>query len=1092
MASATLSAVAGSILSPLTDICLENLIDYLWKYLSSSPSSSSSEEAEKQQQLKDSLEALEDSKWFVESVNSRIMMLFEKHKQNNRVVNLHAKLKGVGYDIQDLESEMKYMELERKVEEINKADQKDDTTSGQSSRGGLKRLIPFRLPTSSSSEKKRRLPTAAQSSTLSTDDDILTKITSIIKQFTSIKSKLEEEIMLEEWFDQIKLNGVYDPWEQHHSPQNERVTTSSTNGRKIYGRKNELQWLIEFLIGPNLNNSTVSVAPIVGIGGIGKTTLAQFVFDHTEIENNFDKKGWIFVSSHFDRFRIIREMVEIISPTSERCSTTNLDLLERQLKCHLEGKKFLLVLDDVWSDEWQQLFGLLQSTKAQAIKIIVTCRNPTVLKSIDKKNIIILRDINAEEYWSFFLNCASAENNPELHDIGRRIVKKLMGIPLAANTVGKLLGKHLTKEHWNYVLENDLWKLKNDAQDIMPALALSYYHLPQHLQLCFAFCSVLPKNHTYNVDEVISMWIANGYIHESSSSNAMNDIGRQYFDELVALCFFYDFFGDSKLFTMHDLIHDLAVLVSHDETCIYESRNNKEISENVRHLYSECLIDLGLVHETNNFRTLVLNGIYDMPAFLSHKAFSRIRVLIICDCDMQTFPDAIPHLKHLQHLDLMETDIRKIPDSLCRLYQLRVLKLLHPKTLPNQFHNLVKLEILCMYQFSWDSLYDKLDYLVNRERGFMVAQLRNMNELRGELSIENLENIDNREEAKKAKLKEKRHIKKLGLRWHYTLDGSEHDVQEVLEGLEPHPNLEELKIKGYMGSKTPSWLQKIQKLKIIYFSNCRNLTIECESCDDSETEMLPSLQLLSLKKSTVSFTGMESSSSSSPTTPGHRKLFLHLQNLTVEGCDGVNGLHWLIGSALKQLVISNSPGLDDQFPECLRGFSSLTQLELREAKIQTFDAEVMATLHALEEILLENCNELFSVEGLQALPSLKKLSIGKCSKFKFLCMEEMTELQNIQIAYCQDLESLPVWLHHLHLLKRLYISDCPKFHSLPEDGLPSSLEDLKIINCNPGLIERCQQVGSREWLMLQQIPTGNYFVRNLSGYEASNLSQISL
>ncbi|KAH7689350.1 P-loop containing nucleoside triphosphate hydrolase protein [Dioscorea alata] len=1067
MPSATLSALAGSLLSPLREVSLEKLIGYLWDYLSSSPSPSSPDEAEKQQQLKDSLEALEDAKLTVRSLQSRIMKLFQKHKQNERVVGLHNKLKDVGYDIQDLESEMKYMQLERKVHEINKAEEEEEaaTADSTSSRFSLKRPFPFGLPSVSFSKKKRRLPTSSQSSSLSTDEDIVRQATSIVKQIKSIESGLKEEAMLEDLFDQLKLNGVYDAREYHFT-QNERVTTSSTNERKIYGRNNEIQWLIEFLTGPNVDNSNVFVVPIVGMGGMGKTTLAQFVFNHEEIEDHFNNKAWIYVSNHFDRYRITKEMLHVINPNVQCCSTSNLDFLERELQRHLTGKKFLLVLDDIWSDEWQWLLAPLRSSQAQVIKIIVTCRDPTVLRSIDERNKIILK--------------------------GSRIVQKLMGSPLAAKTVGKLLGRDLTEKHWNDVLENDLWKLKTDAHDIMPALALSYYHLPQHLQQCFVFCSVLPKDCLYSKDALIYMWIANGYIHESgSSSKAMNDIGEDYYYELVAMCFFSEFKIGYNGMVMHDLMRDLARLVSHNETYIYESGKDKEISKNVRHLYAECSIDQGLVHETNKLRTLMLKSTKDMFAILNHGAFNKIRVLVIFDSNMQEFPNVIPRLKHLQYLDLRGTQIKSIPDSICELYLLRVLALPWPQTLPSRFHSLINLEKLCM---SGDLNY--LVYYVNKEMGFMVAQLRNMNELRTKLSINGLQKIDNREEAMKAKLKEKHHIKSLQLGWDIDTvdDDCKHNAEEVfevLESLQPHPNLEELCIYGYMGCNMPNWLKTLQKLKKIeltcyrkyllstlglspfieelHFCYGENITIECESCDDSESEMFPSLQLLSLKNTTVSFTGIPTSSSS-PTTPGRCKVFPRLQKLTVEDCNEMNGFPWPICIALKELVIRRSPGMDDKLLGCLRGLSSLTQLTLTRAKIKTFDAEVVATLHALSSLELSYCDELLSLEGLQALSSLKYLDISDCPKFKSWCTAEMAKLRSLYIQSCQDLESLPTWLHRCSSLEKLTIWYCPKLLPLPEGGLPSSLEDLDIRDCDPGFLQRCRQEGSPEWLMIQHIP----------------------
>ncbi|XP_039145631.1 putative disease resistance protein At3g14460 [Dioscorea cayenensis subsp. rotundata] len=574
-----------------------------------------------------------------------------------------------------------------------------------------------------------------------------------------------------------------------------------------------------------------------------------------------------------------------------------------------------------------------------------------------------------------------------------------------------------------------------------------------------------------------------------------------------------------------------------------------------------------------------------------------------------------------------------------------------------------------------------LAYHVKREGGYQIAQLRNMNELRGGLLIEGLENINNMEEAMKAKLKKKHHIKHLHLRWTDKVDGCKHDVgEQVLEALQPHPNLNYLTIEGYMGSISPSWLMTLalQNLQSIFLDKCRNwarlpsalgllpslkklilvdidnITIEG---DDFMIEMFPSLELLELRKAIVSFEGMSSllsSSSSSLTTQGRRKLFPCLQQLIVEECDGVNGLpwsmlsalgkleiiashglqgqmprcfqnlislselyiqelkietsaigtqqqqgllpnlrkidiaccenisfmqglllgvpslekltiyrcspvslpalghlsfltdisleevevrveedltpafpslctlhlmkasvlfqnlsssvttqnhncfpkltalrirecdqvnglHWPLFSALQYLFLINSPGVDHQLPGCLHGLSSLLTLDLTGAKIKALSVEVMVTLHALQYLHLQNCNELISMDGLQALPSLKQLFIVACPKFRSWCTEEKTEhgislpnLHQMYIHSCEGLESLPAWLPHFPSLESLHILNCPKFHSLPEGGLPSSLLKLDIIECDQGLMERCLQEGSLEWLMIQQIPGRNY------------------
>ncbi|KAH7676559.1 L domain-like protein [Dioscorea alata] len=187
-------------------------------------------------------------------------------------------------------------------------------------------------------------------------------------------------------------------------------------------------------------------------------------------------------------------------------------------------------------------------------------------------------------------------------------------------------------------------------------------------------------------------------------------------------------------------------------------------------------------------------------------------------------------------------------------------------------------------------------------------------------------------------------------------------------------------------------------------------------------------------------------------------------------------------SALKYLRIKNSRVVFDQLAGCLNGVSSLSDLVLDGAKMQIFSAKFMATLHALVKLNISKCNELISLEGLRALSPLERLFIANCSKFiSWGTEEEMTEdglplpnLQYMEIDSCEDLETLPAWLPRLLSLNKLIIIKCPKIHLLPHDNLPSSLEKLHLIECEPSLTERCQQEGSLEWQMIQHIPDRQY------------------
>ncbi|KAH7656678.1 P-loop containing nucleoside triphosphate hydrolase protein [Dioscorea alata] len=1295
MVSATLAGITGAILAPLLPHALDKLISCLVEYLSRDEPSSSSE-VDKHEQLENEQEALEDANIKLKIMQDEVRKLHKRDKKNMRLIRINNKLRDVSYEIQDLEADLEYMELQRKVEEINLQDEAADMS--QSKRP--KRLFWFSWITGQSSNKRRRL-----SSSVSTDD-IVNRMRSIVKQINCIDSEMTTEIKVDQLFQQIALNGVYDPWGQHQVKKNHgRETTSSIKERKIYGRDEEIESLTELLTKPVNCVGNISVVSISGMGGIGKTALAEFVFNSQEIQDHFDKRVWICVTDNYDRFRIIKEIIDLLSIDDDfkfPHDTTSLDLLETKLKRSLTGKKFLLVLDDVWSAEWQQLLDSLRSAEAEIVKILVTCRNHKALGSQYRNNAsITLGGLSDEECWSFFLNCVFADENSDNYpkkilSTGWQIMKKLNGSPLAVKTVGRTLGRSLTEKYWQDLLKSDLWKLKNDENDIMSVLALSYYHLPQHLQLCFAFCSVFPKNCKFDELSVIDMWIAHGYVHENgSSSKTMRDIGREYYAELVAM----GLFNNRVPFKMHNLIHDLAHSISHGEIYICEGQKDEKISKNVRHLCARSLFDLGSVCKTNNLRTLVLHRADDMCAFLNHGAFKRIRVLVILDTNMEELPETISNLKHLQYLDLQKTNIKSVPKSMCALYQLKVLKLPHQYILPSQFDNLMELREWNVIRANntIHSMQDWPIFRVKKGGNNMISQLRNMNELRGSIAIEGLENIETVEEGMKAKLKEKCHIYLLTLSWKDSVDGCKHDVQEeVLEGLQPQPNLNHLCIDGYMGSKSPSWLMILQKLQTLFLIECKNwarlpaalgllpsletlrlsgienITIEG---DDTVTHMFTSLQSLALKKATVSFEGMSlssSSSSSSLTTASCRKLFPHLQSLIVEKCDGVNGLPWQMLSSLKTLEINDSRGLQGQVPGCLQNlnslisleikglkientnmraqqqqrgglvpnlqllnieccenmgflldvllpipslkiltiskcgspvslsalghlsfltdisleevqikvedvtpvfpslqtltlrkasmkvivedvtpvfpslrtltlekasmifqnisassslettqnlnhfpkltnltiachevnglhwplfhglddhllpgclnaFSALTYLQLIGAKFKTFHAELMATPNALRHLYLQDCNELISVEGLHALPSLGTLSIIKCSQFRTLSMEQITEhgvflpkLSYIYIWSCENLESLPAWVPRLPLLKSLSIIKCPKFHSLPEGGLPSSLQRLEITKCDTVLMERCQQEGSSDWLMIEHIPEQIY------------------
>ncbi|RHN74271.1 putative P-loop containing nucleoside triphosphate hydrolase [Medicago truncatula] len=244
----------------------------------------------------------------------------------------------------------------------------------------------------------------------------------------------------------------------------------------------------------------ISVIPIVGMGGIGKTILAQFVYNDERVQKEFDLKAWIYVSEQFDIFKITKTLVEEI--TSCSCSIEKLNLLQHDLKKRLLKKKFLFILDDVWNQNyisWETLKNPFVYG-APGSKIIVTTRIAHVASIMQTVEPYYLSELCDDDCWMLFskhvlFGYANSNVHQNLRKMGKQIIKKCKGLPLAVKTLAGLLRCKDDTREWYKVLNSEIWDLQNDESNILPALRLSYHYLPSHVKRCFAYCSVFPKDY---------------------------------------------------------------------------------------------------------------------------------------------------------------------------------------------------------------------------------------------------------------------------------------------------------------------------------------------------------------------------------------------------------------------------------------------------------------------------------------------------------------------------------------------------------------------------------------------------------------------
>ncbi|EYU21413.1 hypothetical protein MIMGU_mgv1a022174mg [Erythranthe guttata] len=350
-----------------------------------------------------------------------------------------------------------------------------------------------------------------------------------------------------------------------HSFESRRVqSTSLIDLEEICGRDLEREDLVRKLVGEGGIEEDL---------GVGTTTLAKLAYNDSRVENCFELRIWICVSDPFDEVEIAKGIVESVK--REKCPNNNrLEMVLQFLKVSISGKKFLLILDDVWTEDytkWESLKTCLKCGGAGS-KILVTTRNKRValMMGTVENEIHHLGHLSHEDCWLLLSRIAFFGKNKEecekFHNIGKNIAKKCNGLPLAARALGSLLRFKNTLEDWETVLHSEIWELEEVEVDLFPHLLMSYNELSPILKRCFSYCAVFPKDTLIGVESLIRRWMAMGYLGSSRSNGETDDWkarGREYFDKLATRSLFQDFVKcdlheQIDSFRMHDIIHDFA------------------------------------------------------------------------------------------------------------------------------------------------------------------------------------------------------------------------------------------------------------------------------------------------------------------------------------------------------------------------------------------------------------------------------------------------------------------------------------------------------------------------------------------------------
>nr|XP_034898908.1 putative disease resistance RPP13-like protein 1 [Populus alba] len=927
-------------------------------------------------------------------------------------------------------------------------------------------------------------------------------------------------------------------------PPSQFVPTTSRlgTGSHVYGRDDAKKAIMELLLSDDAKGKSLEVIPIVGMGGIGKTTLAKYVYNDSEVQNWFDLKAWIYVSQDFHILKLTKDILKEVGLSD--CDSMTANQLHSNLEKKLTGQKLLLVFDDVWradQSEWDFLLTPLKSG-AQGSKIVITTRDTSVASALQSVSPYRLKEMSDDDCWSLFSE--HAFSGPDFNLVSQfkemfrsEIVRRCRGLPLAARSLGSLLKSETDVEKWKKIMKSNLWDLRNDR--ILPALRVSYYYLPSHLKRCFAYCAILPKGYFFSRMEIIRFWMAEGFLVKGGN-NEMEEAGCEVFEDLLSRSFFERSDDSSIYFIMHDFTNDLAKFVSAEFFfSLSDGESCCKFSSKTRHLSYSGYNDLdNLVgsDQFQNLRTFLSLPKRSMPkqshifeieqlwytqeksrvAGLVSKAassfiqgmqikesdkllskFKRLRVLSIVDTPYQ-LPGSIGDLKHLRYLDLSREKIRRLPEAVNLLYNLQVLILNGCQLLVElpakmmKFINLYHLDITETKLLEMPPQIGNLsklqlltDFFVGKQNGSSIKELGELKCLREELRIWNLQNVVCVRDALEADLEGKNYIKRLMLVWSGDTDDSLHE-HAILEQLRPHADVEDLAIVGYGGTKLPDWVGHSS------FSNIVTLTLHgCKYCYSfPPLGQLASLKTLSVKEfNGVEVVGTEFYGSCTAT----KNPFKSLENLTFDTM--LQWREWIPhvveneGRAfpcLQQLCIKTCPNLTGQIP----GIHLPSLLVLTIAGCPQLVPSLPSTLQSviIDDLFLKYL-------PLNTLPKLKQLLIRRCPNLEFLCAQEeplenstsissgkifeYPSLEELSLRHCPNLKSVHCFLPSL---VKLNIDYCDELESFPGLGLPSFPAMGLSSKLESVYIRKCNTLfaGRKQW-DLQRLPSLSSF--SFSGCE---------
>ncbi|XP_059066757.1 putative disease resistance protein RGA3 [Cryptomeria japonica] len=516
-----------------------------------------------------------------------------------------------------------------------------------------------------------------------------------------------------------------------------------------------------------LEDPQVPIIAVVGMGGLGKTFLLQNFYNRAK--SRFDYSIWLSISKSYSVKDLQNDIASHIDLQKEIVNVSEVraaELIRGSLE--VEGKRSLIVLDDVWTFSYEDnLIDKLGLPAERYSNLVISTRNMEVAES-SKARIYNLENLSDEDSWRLFCAYAFPEREgnrppPEVEEEGRKIVRQCGNLPLAIKTIAASLSTSRHVSEWeskSRQLQRAVTRIPN-RDPVNDILKLSYDSLPAHLKACFAYLSFFPEDTEIDCEYLINLWIGEGFV---PAGKDQWDMAWHCLYELVNLCLLQLWedrgmtvlhsticYKLSKNCKIHDLLHDLAIKVSRENKCAFSvDRAITDTSDDTgccRILLAKQDINDNAFSQSRPvcLRTVSLSQKKEIRSIPAHffRAMRGLRVLDLSSTSISALPASIGKMKLLKVLNLRDTlieevpechleceSINRIPKGLSKLASLRILRssMLELSMEEDEFasvEDLVKMTELQELQFNVND-----DMELKRIEDGILAELMKMRRLR--------------------------------------------------------------------------------------------------------------------------------------------------------------------------------------------------------------------------------------------------------------------------------------------------------------------------------------------------------------------------